>query len=268
MQNPFVRPKMNAERVLGRGNAPRNALWVGRQAQPKQPSAALAAFAAVTRAVPDAHLTMVGGTEKGWQSLRREARALGIERRVTFLPARDDLSDLWAKADFHLLSSITESFCLVLAEAKAWGKPTVMFEIPFLELVESGKGLLTAPQGDIEGLAQAMIRLMREPGLCERLGVEAKASLAPFNDEAVWQSWQRVFEALKTGQGGDEVSPELRTIVTQTMTAWDNFCDRNLWAVRFTREWSLLTHVSWHPIANAIAWFVRAIRRMKAMLRR
>lgn len=268
VQNPFVHPKMNPGRVSARVSAPRHALWVGRQAQQKQPSAALAAFAAVTRAVPEAHLTMVGGSQKGWGPLRRKARALGIERQVTFLPARDDLSELWDWADFHLLSSVTESFCLVLAEAKARGLPTVMFEIPFLELVGDGRGLLTAPQGDVRGLAEAMLRLMREPGLCERLGAEAKESLADFNDDAVWESWQRLFAALRTGEGGREVASDLRTVVAQTMAAWDNFCDRNLWAVSFAREWSLLTHTSWRPIARGVASLVRAVRALKARLRR
>ncbi len=268
VQNPFVHPKMNAERNLGGQKPPRSALWVGRQAQQKQPRAALAAFAEVIRAVPDAHLTMVGGSQKGWGLYCKLAEQLGIAQHVTFLPARDDIAALWNSADFHLLSSITESFCLVLAEAKAWGKPTIMFDIPFLELTETKRGLLVAPQGDVDGLAKQMIRIMTEPGLCERLGAEATESLSAFNDDAVWASWDQLFAALKTGEGGYEVAPELKTVVSQITVAWDNFCERNLWAVDFSRNWQLLFKTSWKPMAKAMLVGVVGVRKIKASLRK
>lgn len=266
VQNPFVHPSVTVTDRSGR--LPRKALWVGRVAPPKKPERALAVWAEVVKSLPDAQLTMIGGDTKSWRGLKKLARKLGVANNVTFLSAQDDLSVLWQAADIHLLTSVTESFCLVLAEAKAWGIPTAMFEIPFLELVGAGQGLITRPQGDVDGLAAGIVELMQHPDQCRRLGAEAKASLEPFNDEAVWQSWQRVFDALKTGQGGTEIAPEVKTIVSQVNFAWDDFCDRNLWAVTFTRNWQLLCRGSWRPMAKLVASLVRLVRRVKAMLRR
>ena len=271
VQNPFVHPKMNAQHLLRSSEtAPRKVLWVGRQAQPKQPSAALAAFAAVTRAIPDAHLTMIGGSDAGWKRFRRQAKRLGLTQdQVTFLSERDDISDFWEAADIHLLSSVTESFCLVLAEAKAWGKPTVMFEIPFLELVESGEGLISVPQGDIQALADGIIRLMKQPALCQQLGVAARESLKKFNDEAVWQSWQKIFrdignpvqESMKS-----EAFSETGVLIAQMAFAWDNFCDRNLWAITFARNWHLLFGQTLEPLARLLAWQVSVVRKLKRVV--
>ena len=211
---------------------------------------------------------MVGGTAKGWRPYAKMARRLGIADKVDFLAARDDLSDLWAEADLHLLTSVTESFCLVLAEAKAWGIPTAMFDIPFLELTESKKGLIVAPQGDTDALAQGVIRALSDDDYRERLGREAAESLAPFTDEAVWASWARLFEALRTGQGGTEVSPEVRTIVAQQTFAWDNFCARNQWALDLTRDWSLLTHTSLRPFARFVSAAIRLLRAAKHAIHR
>lgn len=265
VQNPFVHPE---SQILERRGPPRRALWVGRVAPQKKPERALAVWAEVVKSLPDAQLTMIGGDSKSWRGLQKLARKLGVANNVTFLPAQDDLSALWQAADIHLLTSVTESFCLVLAEAKAWGIPTAMFEIPFLELVGTGQGLVMRPQGDIDGLAEGIVDLMQHPDQCRRLGAEAKASLEPFNDEVVWQSWQRVFEALRTGQGGTDVSPEVRMIVSQMNFAWDDFCDRNLWAVTFTRNWQLLCRGSWRPMAKLVASLVQLVRRVKAMLHR
>ena len=266
--NPFVHPAVNAGNTERHGEATvRHVLWVGRQSHEKQPELALSAFAEVLKQVPDAQLKMVGGANKYWKPMRKLANKLGIKAHVDFLAARKDLDELWDWADLHLLSSVTESFCLVLAEAKARGVPTVMFEIPFLELVQSGKGILVAPQGDTHALAQQMIRMMTEDGLCNRLGQEARDSIAPFNDNEVWESWGKVFKALETGEGGYEVSPEVRTIVSQMIFAWSNFCDRNLWAVQFVDEWRRLFHFSFKPIARCLFAIVGGIRRLKAYVR-
>lgn len=273
IQNPFVHPKMNALHLSRSSEtAPRKVLWVGRQAQQKQPSAALAAFAAVTRTVPDAHLTMVGGSEAGWKRFRRQAKRLGLtEEQVTFLSERDDISDLWEWADIHLLSSVTESFCLVLAEAKAWGKPTVMFEIPFLELVESGKGLVSVPQGDIQALADGMVNLMTHPQRCQQLGKEAQESLTSFNDDAVWRSWQKILgggDGLGNSLEEVDLPADVRVIITQMAFAWEDFCKRNLWAVVFVRNWRLLFGYSLKPISQLLEWGITLIRRVKRAVAR
>lgn len=265
VQNPFVHPKMNALH-LSRGSetAPRKVLWVGRQAQPKQPSAALAAFAAVTRAIPEAHLTMIGGSNAGWKGFRRQAKKLGLtEEQVTFLPEREDISNLWAEADIHLLSSVTESFCLVLAEAKAWGKPTVMFEIPFLDLVDTGKGLISVQQGDVQALANGMIHLMQHPQVCKDLGVAARESLNKFNDDAVWKSWQKVFAWVDSEVDDKELSHETRLIIAQLSFAWENFCNRNLWSLTLTRNWQLLCRGSLKPFGQLLQSIVSLIRLVK-----
>lgn len=228
VQNPFVHPK-NAEVIRRSGDSgTMNLLWVGRNAEPKQPKVALAAFARLAEKVPEVHLTMVGGSDEGWNAIRKEAKKLGLANKVTCLGQRDDLNELWDKADLHLLTSVTESFCLVLAEAKAKGIPTAMFEIPFLELTESKKGLVLAPQGDVEGLVDKIAAVLSDREELNKLGKEAKESLAPFNDDAVWASWQKIFAALKSGEDGYEVSEDLKTIVTQQFFAWNRFCDKHL----------------------------------------
>lgn len=269
VQNPFVKPK-NADLSRRTGeDGTTNLIWVGRQAEQKQPSAALAAFARVHAVEPTTRLMMIGGSAAGWESHRAEAKRLGCSDAVEFVSERDDLNEYWDKADVHLLTSVTESFCLVLAEAKAKGIPTAMFDIPFLELVESGKGLVSAPQGDVDGLAAKIVELVRDPEMRRRLGREAFESLAPFNDEAVWQSWVRVFEALKTGVGGYEVDPLVKSIVTQEHFAWNRFCEKNLWAIQMARDANKLTHgcVTLRFFARFLRGCVVFVQKIKAWVR-
>lgn len=272
VQNPFVPPGKNPEPSRrSREAGTTNLLWVGRNAEPKQPSAALAAFARAVRDAPGLRLTMVGGSDAGWAAIRAEARRLGLADKVTCLGERDDLSALWAEADVHLLTSVTESFCLVLAEAKAHGVPTAMFEIPFLELVADGRGIVTAPQGDVDGLGRALAGLASDAAKRRALGAEAKASLAAFNDEAVWASWQRVFAALASGEGGRE-KPDaaFATVVAQEFFAWHRFCEKNLWAVQLVRDAAKLTGglVTLRALARLLRRAVTLAQSFKAWRRR
>lgn len=234
IQNPIHVPKKNADmsRQDGREPGVTNLVWVGRQCEPKQPSTALAAFAQACIKTDKARLTMIGGSEKGWKPLEKEAKRLGVADKVKFLAARSDITDIWNMADVHLLTSITESFCLVLAEAKSMGIPTIMFDLPYLELTASGKGLVVLPQGDIKGMTDAIVRLVEDKALCKKLGREARESLANFNHEKVISDWHRALDALVSGEGFAEVSEDAHIIAAQLAFAWNRYCDKNLWLVR------------------------------------
>ena len=262
VQNPFVMPK--GENVQRSVNClPRKLLWVGRQDVAKRPDMAICVLAEVLKTIPDAHLTMIGGSEKGWKRYQKLSKQLKVEGNITFIAERPDISDLWRTADIHLLTSITESFCLVLAEAKAWKIPTAMFEIPFLELVEKGKGLLVAKQGEVENLAKQIVQLMDDPKRYYEMANEAFESLRPFNDEAVWESWKKVFQSLDTEDGPQEVSNELQQIVSQIAFAWDNHCERNLWSIELVRDWNVLFRFSLRPIAHGLKETVCFLRQLK-----
>ena len=234
IQNPIHVPKKNADmsRQDGREPGVTNLVWVGRQCEQKQPSTALAAFAQACIKTDKARLTMIGGSEKGWKPLEKEAKRLGVADKVKFLAARSDITDIWNMADVHLLTSITESFCLVLAEAKSMGIPTIMFDLPYLELTASGKGLVVLPQGDIKGMTDAIVRLVEDKALCKKLGREARESLANFNHEKVISDWHRALDALVSGEGFAEVSEDAHIIAAQLAFAWNRYCDKNLWLVR------------------------------------
>jgi len=266
VQNPFVHPRRasaaEVEAEGGGGQGTVNLLWVGRNTEQKGPDLAIEVLANVVKDAPNAHLTMVGGSDAGWQGVRRQAEKLGVTDKVTCFGQRDDLNDLWDKADIHLLTSVTESFCLVLAEAKAKGIPTAMFEIPFLELVESGKGLVTAPQGDVAALAAGIVELVKNSEKRRQLGKEARESLTVFNDEAVWKSWNR---ALLESEISTKCDESFRIVATQMSFAWERYCDKNLWLVRMHENAKKLSHglIDFRFIAKLLDAGVNVARRIK-----
>lgn len=268
VQNPFVHPSMNVEMSRRGGeDGTSNLLWVGRLCEPKQPKSALAAFAQAVKACPNITLTMVGGDVKGIKALQKEARRLGVLEKVEFVPERPDINEYWAKADIHLLTSICESFCLVWAEAKAAGIPTIMFELPYLELAEDKRGYIAVEQRNIKALADAIVKVVNDGNLRLSMGKDAKESLSPFNDEAVWQSWARVFEGVKDPEAGLDVDINLKTIVSQMYMAVCYDKEAHRWPEEMAENWQRLTRTSMRPIARGFECLVDTVRKIKAKIR-
>lgn len=103
-----------------------HALWVGHHVEVKRVDRLLDAFAIARRHEPRLLLTLVGSGPLEL-CLRQQARSLGIEAHVRFLPAasREEVRDRMAAADFLVLPSASETFGVVVIEALAMGIPVL-----------------------------------------------------------------------------------------------------------------------------------------------
>jgi len=134
---------------------------------------------AVVDRMPRSRFVVVGGSiyethgHAGYlETLRQKAAALGLSDRVTFLGARDDIPELLAGLDVLVHAPIApEPFGRVLAEAMAVGRPVVAARcggIP--EVVEDGVTGLLVPSADVRAFTAAVVRLLEDPVLRQRLG--------------------------------------------------------------------------------------------------
>ena len=122
----------------------------------------------------------IAGEGPDLDSVRRHAGERGLDGRVRFVGplARDDVLTLFRAADASLLSSSWENFPHAVVEALAVGTPVVATAVGGVpELVRDGENGLLVPAGDRAALAEAIHRLVSEPGLRERLAAAAPASV-------------------------------------------------------------------------------------------
>ncbi len=267
MQNPFVHPKNIIKNVDNDNNkGVVNLIWIGRLSEPKQPLVALDAFARAVSKYPKLTLTMIGGENVGIANLKMKSKKLDIESQVVFVPEQPDINEYWAKADIHLLTSICESFCLVWAEAKAAGIPTVMFELPYLELAQDSRGYVSVEQKNVDALADAIVDLARNNKKRIAMGREASESLAPFNDDAVWDSWMRLYEGLDNDEAGTYVDPNLKTIVSQIYFAVNHDKVNHRWPERMENDFRRLTKCSMKSFAKLLHGFVECVAKFKRKL--
>ena len=157
-------------------------------------------------------LFLVGqGPER--RSLEREAARLGVADRVLFLGGLPDIHDLipWylaATAFWFPSNARSEAFGLAQVEAMACGCPVINTSIPhsgvsWVSLHEQTG--LTIAVDDPAALADAANRLLREPGLRERLAPAArKRALEEFNHKIMAERNIQVYEDILFSAAADE----------------------------------------------------------------
>jgi glycosyltransferase involved in cell wall biosynthesis len=154
---------------------------VGRVSARKGQRQLLQAAALVAALLPELHLVIVGDTVPGQESslnVLREAAARGpLAGRVAFTGFRHDTDDLLRGMDLFVHPAVLpESFGLTILEAMACGTPVIASRLgASSELVVDGVTGLLVPANDIHALADAMVRLLRDETLRERLGRAGRA---------------------------------------------------------------------------------------------
>jgi glycosyltransferase involved in cell wall biosynthesis len=117
---------------------------------------------------------IVGGGRRQAE-MRQLAASLGLGESVHFLGQRRDVPDLLHAMDVFVLPSYSEGVSLALLEAMAAGLPVIATAVGGLpEVVADGEtGWLIPPQ-DAAALAGALVRLLADPALAQRLGANAR----------------------------------------------------------------------------------------------
>lgn len=197
-------------------------LWVGRmdfvQKQCQEP---IEIMREVVRVVPDAQLLMLGGewSPGANQTLSKRISALGLQKNIQLLGFTPQPEDYYRKATCQLVTSSWESYLMVIEESRAFGLPLVLYEMPYLELLQSGKGHITVEQLDRQAAASAIIRILKNPNFRKQLSQEAQTEFAATNNDALEQRWQEIltFPSQTAINQGETDAGQLRLLMENVL---------------------------------------------------
>jgi len=158
------------------------------------------AFALARRQLPCKLIIIGEGPSR--RELVRLVAELGLSDDVALPGFQDNPYSYMRRATLFVLSSLYEGFGNVLVDALALGRPIVSTRCPVGPdeiLTEEETGILV-PVAEDQALAQAMLRVLTDKGLRQKLSVNGPTRAADFALERVVAQYEALFAQLARGQ--------------------------------------------------------------------
>jgi glycosyltransferase involved in cell wall biosynthesis len=168
-------------------------VYVGRLRRAKRPDHAVRAFRLVRERVPGAELWVLGDGP-----FRKKLEGLAGEG-VRFFGGLSDVErrGLVGKAGVLVNPSVREGWGLNVVEAAALGVPCVAYDVAGLrDSVKDGVTGLLVESGDVEALAEALVRVLRDEGLRRRLGENALKYAREFSWDKTADEFMKILKAV------------------------------------------------------------------------
>jgi glycosyltransferase involved in cell wall biosynthesis len=148
-------------------------IYVGRLKNSKRVHDIISAAAIVRNSVPDVKLWIIGKGDNSYlQKLKRLVRLFDLEGNVRFYGrvSESEKVSLLRRAHVIVIASIREGWGLVVTEANAYGVPAVGYDVAGLrDAVRNGETGLLAKSGDVQALAEDLVRVLHNPQLWQLL---------------------------------------------------------------------------------------------------
>ncbi len=159
-------------------------------------------FARIIGEVPSRLVFVGDGPER--PRVQALAEEMGISEHVVFLGKHASVDELLSCADLFLLPSESESFGLAALEAMACGTPVVASRVGGLpEVIGDGVGGYLLEVGDVQGMAEAGIRILKDDDLWARLAEDGRAhAIGAFAADRVVPKYEEYYRRVLAGAAG------------------------------------------------------------------
>lgn len=170
----------------------RRVIFAGRFVEIKGLSNLIKIWTEVQQQHADWQLDMYGtGSMKEWLNNEIEINKLNI---IVHEPDAD-IMQRYKQSSILVLTSVSESFGLVLVEAMSCGLPVVAFDCPYgpRDIIIDGKNGFLVKQNDVKAFAEKLCYLMDNPSIRQRIGEEALATSKHFDEDVIMPMWHRFY---------------------------------------------------------------------------
>lgn len=130
--------------------------------------------------------------------LREQIKELGISQTARINPPTSRIGEEYARSSLAVMSSNYEGFPMVMIEAMAGGLPVVSFDFKCgpKDIIEHGVNGMLVPNGDIPGLAQALMQVMGDGAYRKKLSDNARRIVDTYSEERIMQKWINLFNSI------------------------------------------------------------------------
>lgn len=171
---------------------------VGRLHPQKNQENLIRAFELVSKELPQYYLDIYGDGELR-ENLQNLIDELKLSQKVFLRGTTDKIYNEIASSCLFVLSSDYEGMPNVLLEAMALGVPCISTDykpgsVP--EIIEDGVSGIIVPINNSAKLAEAMIKILRNKDLQEKISNNGKKKMKEFTPDKIYSTWENYFTSL------------------------------------------------------------------------
>lgn len=122
----------------------------------------------------------------------------GLQNTVKINPPTNAILNEYVHSSLLVMSSNYEGFGMVLVEAMSCGAPVISFDCKCgpKDIIQPGINGLLVPNGDIQALADAMMKVMEDEAYRKMLSLNARKVVDTYSEQAVMSQWILLFTSI------------------------------------------------------------------------
>jgi glycosyltransferase involved in cell wall biosynthesis len=155
----------------------------------------LAAWAIVEKKCPKWELFIYGqGERKPYEDMAAKLRLKNCHLNGSV----SNIQERYLDSSLFVISSRFEGLSMSLLEAMSFGLPVVSFACPcgFKDVISSGVNGVLVPEGNVELLAEMIVKMINNLELRKEIGNNARIRSLDFKLEVLAKRWKQLFENL------------------------------------------------------------------------
>lgn len=174
---------------------------VARLSPEKQQEHIIAAWPQVLKAIPDATLNLWGYANENYDvKLKQQIKQLGLEKSVHLKGFTSNIAKVDDEAQLMVLPTSSEGLAIALVEAEAHGLPMVANNVKYgpSDIIIKGRDGILTVNGDIDGLAKAVIKLLSDPHKLAQMSANCYEDSKRYSEPVVMKLWQKIIDDVNT----------------------------------------------------------------------
>ena len=180
-----------------------NIVMLGRGTDPvKRYELPIEAMKYIIKEIPDCQMNIVSKVNKNLENMILK---LKLQNNVKFTGYLEKVEIYLKNTSLHILSSLSESYPMVLGEAKIFGIPSILCGLDYLTLSKGGTIIIY--DDEPTSIANVAIKILKDRDLRKKMGKEARESMKYKKNKLLAKKWGKLL--LSVYKGDNKIFHEL-----------------------------------------------------------
>lgn len=147
--------------------------------------------------IPDCEMKIVSNISQ-IDYIKKLVENINLDRNIYFIGYSSNPEIYFKNFSLHIFPTISESFGLVLSEAKLYGIPNILLGLDYV-LISKG-GIINIYDDTAESISEEAIKVLKNTKYKKKLGNDARKSMKQFNNHQLYLKWIKLILSIYNGE--------------------------------------------------------------------